>query len=85
MKWQGHGRQARGIVHRIEGVESPQPIEELLHIIDVVEYLDIGASFLEPDGSLSREIMPDLLHLSEEGYGIWAEAMEPSLSRLLNR
>ncbi len=52
---------------------------------EMVDYLDIGASFLEPGGSLSREIMPDLLHLSEEGYGIWAKAMEPELSRLLDR
>jgi beta-glucosidase len=52
---------------------------------EMVHYLDIGAAFLESDGSLSREIMPDLLHLSEEGYGIWAEAMEPVLSRLLDR
>ena len=52
---------------------------------DMVHYLDIGAAFLESDGSLSREIMPDLLHLSEEGYGIWAEAMEPVLIRLIRR
>ncbi len=29
-----------------------------------VHYMDLGAVFMEPDGSLSREIMPDLLHLS---------------------
>src|SRR5262245_2479230 len=28
-----------------------------------VKYLDIGAKFLEPDGSLTRAIMPDFLHL----------------------
>lgn len=50
---------------------------------DMIHFLDIGASFLEPDGTLSREIMPDLLHPSEQGYTIWAEAMEPELSRLM--
>jgi lysophospholipase L1-like esterase len=48
-----------------------------------VHYLDIGEKFLEPDGTLSRKIMPDLLHLSVEGYTIWAESIEPSLKKLM--
>jgi beta-glucosidase len=27
--------------------------------------------------------MPDLLHPSEKGYKIWAEAMQPALDRLM--
>ncbi len=49
----------------------------------LVHYLDIGPKFLEPDGTLSRDIMPDLLHLSPQGYRIWAESMEPELKELL--
>ncbi len=49
-----------------------------------VHYLDIGKSFLEPDGTLSRETMPDFLHLSRKGYRIWAEAMEPTLWSMLD-
>ena len=48
-----------------------------------VHYLDIGAKFLEEDGTLTRKIMPDLLHLSEEGYTIWAESIEPTLKKLM--
>ena len=48
-----------------------------------VRYLDLGPSFLGPDGALDRAVMPDLLHLSRRGYGIWAEAMEPTLQALL--
>ncbi|MFM7107803.1 MAG: platelet-activating factor acetylhydrolase IB subunit [Planctomycetaceae bacterium] len=48
-----------------------------------VFYLDIGATFLAADGTLSKEIMPDLLHLSPRGYEIWAEAIEPKLKELL--
>jgi len=48
-----------------------------------VFYLDIGEKFLEKDGTLTREIMPDLLHLSEKGYTIWAESIENKLSELL--
>jgi beta-glucosidase len=48
-----------------------------------VTFLDIGPKFLEPDGTLSKEIMPDLLHPNEKGYKIWAEAIQPTLSRLM--
>lgn len=47
-----------------------------------VHYLDIGRAFLDEDGVLSKEIMPDLLHLSEEGYARWAAAMEEKLATL---
>lgn len=49
-----------------------------------VFYLDIGQAFLEADGTLSEDIMPDFLHPNAKGYQIWAEAMEPTLRRLLN-
>jgi lysophospholipase L1-like esterase len=50
-----------------------------------VHYLDIGPKFLEKDGTLTREIMPDLLHLSEKGYTIWAESIEAQLAKLLGK
>jgi lysophospholipase L1-like esterase len=49
----------------------------------VIHYLDIGERFLEADGSISKEVMPDYLHLSEKGYKIWAQAMEPKLAELM--
>jgi beta-glucosidase len=49
-----------------------------------VAFLDIGKAFLNPDGSIAREIMPDFLHLSAKGYRLWADAMEPTLWRLLD-
>lgn len=48
-----------------------------------VFFLDIGQKFLQPDGSLSKEIMPDFLHLSPAGYKIWADAVQPKLEELL--
>ena len=48
-----------------------------------VYYLDIGPKFLEPDGTLSRDIMPDLLHLNEKSYRIWAESIEPKVKELM--
>jgi lysophospholipase L1-like esterase len=49
-----------------------------------VTYLDIGKAFLNSDGTISKEIMPDYLHLTPRGYRIWADAMEPTLWRLLD-
>ncbi len=49
----------------------------------MIYYVDIGSRLIESDGSISKDIMPDYLHLSERGYEIWAEAMEPLLKKLL--
>ena len=48
-----------------------------------VHFLDIGAAFVEDDGSISKTVMPDALHLSPEGYRRWADAIEPSIRQLL--
>ncbi len=49
----------------------------------MIYYLDINKAFLNDDGVLTREIMPDLLHPKEKGYAIWAEAMEPTIKKLM--
>ena len=48
-------------------------------------FLDINKSFLDANGVLPKTIMPDLLHPNEQGYEIWAKAMEPTLNRLLKK
>lgn len=48
-----------------------------------VFYQDIGSTFLKPDGTLTKDIMPDLLHLSPAGYQLWADAIEPKVKELL--
>ena len=48
-----------------------------------VFFLDIGAKFLEADGTLSKTIMPDLLHPNEKGYQIWTDAIEAKVKELL--
>lgn len=48
-----------------------------------VFYLDIGDKFLEADGTLSKEVMPDLLHLNAKSYATWAEAIEPTVKKLM--
>ena len=48
-----------------------------------IHFLDIGSKFLQPDGSISKDDMPDFLHLSEAGYQIWADAIGPKLAELM--
>lgn len=48
-----------------------------------VHYLDFGDKFLDSNGELPKEIFPDLLHPSLQGYQIWAENMQPILDPLM--
>lgn len=61
-------------------------INELLAPIadgENVFFMDIGQAFLEPDGSMSTEVMPDGLHPSALGYRIWADAIKDTVYDLL--
>jgi lysophospholipase L1-like esterase/photosystem II stability/assembly factor-like uncharacterized protein len=48
-----------------------------------VFFADIGGAFLDERGTLSKDIMPDLLHPNARGYEIWGRAMDPVLQPLL--
>lgn len=48
-------------------------------------FLDIGPALTQPDGRLSRDILPDWLHLSPAGYERWAQALAPHLTQWLTR
>jgi lysophospholipase L1-like esterase len=48
-----------------------------------VFWIDFGHRFLNDDGTIPHELMPDYLHLTAKGYAIWAEAIEPRLSSIL--
>ena len=48
-----------------------------------VQYMDIAAKFMEPDGTISKEVMPDELHLSAKGYEIWSAAIKDKVKELM--
>ncbi|MBL8765143.1 MAG: GDSL family lipase [Phycisphaerae bacterium] len=48
-----------------------------------VHYLDIGPDFLSADGTISREVMPDFLHLSRKGYDIWSNSIQARVNDLM--
>jgi len=50
---------------------------------NTVFYKDIGKEFLDQNGGLSGDIMPDYLHLSAKGYDIWGKAIKADMERLV--
>ncbi|MDQ3812605.1 MAG: GDSL-type esterase/lipase family protein [Armatimonadota bacterium] len=46
-------------------------------------YLDIGDKFLDAEGNLPKDIMPDFLHPNAKGYQIWADAIQPLLDEMM--
>ena len=48
-----------------------------------VYWVDFGSKFLTDEGTIPQLLMWDYLHLSGQGYQIWAESIEPLLSKIL--
>jgi lysophospholipase L1-like esterase len=46
-----------------------------------VTYMDIGRNFLDANGTITDEIMPDKLHPTTKGYVIWANAIQPVVDK----
>ena len=81
-----------GIFPRDNKADSPRrarikAINEIIAKLDdggkTVKYLDIGDKFLDSEGTLSKDIMPDYLHPNAKGYQIWADATKPTLDELM--
>jgi len=77
---------------RNKPVDKPSQMDTIRQVNNIISgydngttirYLDIGPKFLGPDGKVPADIMPDFLHPSENGYQIWADAMEPLLNQML--
>jgi lysophospholipase L1-like esterase len=45
-----------------------------------VIHLDIGAKLLQPDGTLTRDVMGDFCHPTNKGYQVWADALAPVIA-----
>jgi hypothetical protein len=73
-----------------------QPAGALRHLNDQVDgqisaladdeqvvFQNLNDTSMNPDGSLSSDILPDLLHLSEPRYRLRAEQLTPTLRRLI--
>ncbi len=58
--------------------ETNDKIEKLADRQNVF-FLDIGERFLNEDGTLPKNIAPDFLHLTPDGYEIWGKSVAPLL------
>jgi lysophospholipase L1-like esterase len=48
-----------------------------------IKYMDIGAKFLDAEGKLPKDVMPDFLHPNAKGYQIWADAILPTVKEMM--
>jgi beta-glucosidase len=48
-----------------------------------VRFVDVGAQFLDGEGNIPADIMPDGVHLSAKGYEIWQRSLESILPDML--
>lgn len=48
-----------------------------------VFFLNINDVFLNDEGKIPDEIMPDQLHPNAKGYALWVEAMAPTVEKLM--
>jgi len=51
----------------------------------MISYIDFGSQMIEPDGSISTQMMRDALHPGEAGYQIWADAIEPKMKEWVGK
>jgi lysophospholipase L1-like esterase len=67
-------------------METIHKVNERIAKLDdgkMITFLDINKVFLGDDGKVHADIMPDFLHPNEHGYQLWADAMEPTLAKML--
>ena len=50
---------------------------------DEIIYMDLQDKFLRPDGSINERLFTDGTHLTEEGYRVWYECLEPVISSFM--
>lgn len=67
------------------GREKRKAVNELISKYDggQVEYVDVWDRYLEPDGTISKEVMGDFLHLAPRGYDIWAESIRDKVKEIV--
>ena len=48
-----------------------------------IYFIDVGHLFLNPKGSASKKLLGDYVHPNSEGYAVYAKAIEPIVSKLM--
>lgn len=71
----GPGRESRAAVNQIIAKYAGGSIT----------YMDIAEKYLQPDRTISKEVMHDFLHLAPAGYDIWADAISGNVKEILGK
>lgn len=77
----------RGDAPHDEGRKRNHEINKIIHTYadnQTVHWLDLSHVFMDDQGNLNRDLMPDRLHPNEQGYRAWAEALEPTIKKFLD-
>jgi lysophospholipase L1-like esterase len=48
-----------------------------------IRFADVGAQFLDANGDIPSDIMPDKVHLDAKGYALWYRSLESILPEML--
>lgn len=51
---------------------------------DKTRFLNINKVFLDANGEIPGDVMPDKLHPDAKGYQLWYDAMRPTLTEMMN-
>jgi lysophospholipase L1-like esterase len=78
-----------GVLPRGEKPTDPQraKIKAINQIISTygdgkkVIYLDFGDQLLQPDGTITKDVLFDFVHPGPKGYEIWAKAIQPTVDQ----
>lgn len=70
--------------------DAPHPINQQINALlpaladgKTVFHIDLNAVFLEANGQVPQDIMPDKLHPSVKGDSLWIKALKPRLDQIL--
>ncbi len=70
--------------------DAPQALNQKINALlpaladgKTVFHLDLNDAFLDANGQVPPEIMPDQLHPSDKGNSLWIQALKPRLDQIL--
>jgi len=77
-------REVGGNVSDLEKVSSINGMLAARNWGKDIVFADTGKGFLDAEGRVRADLMPDKLHPNTAGYGVWGRAIEPVLRKIMS-